>query len=139
MENYQSFFKRIDKDYRKMKEFDKQTLFSNIYYLWCIHHFFSMHVIWKLTALRRLERNIKRKWMDDLPNVNLLLEKMRERDQQIKPTSFFFLLFFFENESYLEHLLLWKIVKEDELLQARHIIKLKRHKKNFCMAIKKNN
>ena len=24
-----------------MKEFDKQTLFSNIYYLWYAHHFFQ--------------------------------------------------------------------------------------------------
>ena len=40
MEKYETFFKRIDKDYRKIKEFDKQTLFSNIYCFWCLHHFF---------------------------------------------------------------------------------------------------
>ena len=36
--NTKSFL--IDKDYEKIKEFDKQTLFSNIYYFWCFHHFF---------------------------------------------------------------------------------------------------
>ena len=101
MENYEAFFKRIDKDYRKIKEFDKQTSFSNIYYLWCLHHFFSMYYIWKSTALTRLERNIKRKWVDDLPNFNLFLERIRERDQMIMPTSGFF-----DSESYFEHLLL---------------------------------
>ena len=106
-----------------MKELNKQTLFPNIYYLWCLQHFFSMYYIWKSTALTRLER----KWTDDLPNVNLFLERMRERDQMIKPTSFFF-----DSESYFEHLLLWKIVKEDELLQPRHLIKPKRHKKTFA-------
>ena len=115
MENYEAFFKRIDKDYRKMKEFDKQTLFLNIYYFWYLHQFFSLYHICKSTALTRLERNIKRKWVDELPNVNLFLERLRERDQTIKPTSFFF-----DSKSYFEHLLLWKNVKENELLQPRH-------------------
>ena len=74
-----------------------------------------MCYIWKSTALTRLERNIKRKWVDELPNVNLFLERLRERDQTIKPTSFFF-----DSKSYFEHLLLWKNVKENELLQPRH-------------------
>ena len=50
------------------------------------HHFFPMYYIWKLTALTRLKRNIKRKWVDDLPNANLFLERIRERDEEIKPT-----------------------------------------------------
>ena len=90
MENYEAFFKRIDKDYRKMKEFDKQTLFLNIYYFWYLHQFFSLYLICKSTALTRLERNIKRKWVDDLSNVDFFLERIRERDEEIKPTSFFF-------------------------------------------------
>ena len=61
MEKYEYFFKRINKDYRKIKEFDKQILFSNIYYFWCLHHFFSVYHIWKPTALTRLERNIYKK------------------------------------------------------------------------------
>ena len=35
--------------------------------------------------------------------------------RKIKPTSFFF-----DSESYFKHLLLWKNVKKDELLQPRH-------------------
>ena len=124
MEKYEYFFNRIDKDYRKIKEFDKQTLFSNIYYFWCLHHFFSMCHIWKPTALTRLERE---KWVADLPNVNLFLERIRERDETVKP-----ILFFYDSEGYFEYLFLWKIVKEDELLRARHLIKPRRHKKTFA-------
>ena len=124
MEKYETFFKRIDKDYRKIKEFDKQTLFSNIYCFWCLHHFFSMYYIWKPTALTRLERE---KWVADLPNVNLFLERIRERDETVKP-----ILFFYNSKGYFKHLFLWKIVKEDEWLKLRHLIKLKRHKKTFA-------
>ena len=80
-----------------------------------------MHYIWKLTALTRLEKNVKRKWVADLPNVNLFLERIREGHERLK------LRFFFDSESYSEHFLLWKIAKEMELLHRRHLIKPKRH------------
>ena len=89
-----------------MKEFDKQTLFLNIYYLWCLHHFFSMYYIWKSTALTRLEKNVKRKWVADLPNVNLFLERIREGDEKMTRKRFFF-----DSGSYSEHFLLWKIAR----------------------------
>ena len=91
-----------------------------------------MYHIRKSTALTRLERNIKRKWVDDLSKVDLFLERIRERDKDIKPTS----LFFFDSESYFEHLLLWKIGKEMELLRPKHFIKPKRHKKILAWSIK---
>ena len=75
-----------------MKEFDKQTLFLNIYYLWCLHHFFSMYYIWKSTALTRLEKNVKRKWVADLPNVNLFLERIREGDEKMTRKRFFLIV-----------------------------------------------
>ena len=80
-----------------------------------------MYYIWKSTALTRLEKNVKRKWVADLPNVNLFLERIREGDEEIKTS------FFFDSESYSEHVLLWKIAKEMELLHRRHLIKPKRN------------
>ena len=88
---------------------------------------FSLYYIWKETALTRLERNIKRKWVADLAYVKLFLERIRERDETVKP-----ILFFYDSEGYFEYLFLWKIVKEDELLRARHLIKPRRHKKTFA-------
>ena len=79
---------------------------------------FSLYYIWKETALTRLER----KWVADLAYVNLFLERIRERDETVKP-----ILFFYDSEGYFEYLFLWKIVKEDELSRARHLIKPRRH------------
>ena len=79
---------------------------------------FSLYYIWKETALKRLER----KWVADLAYVNLFLERIRETDETVKP-----ILFFYDSEGYFEHLFLWKIVKEDELSRARHLIKPRRH------------
>lgn len=39
-----------------MKLFDKDFLFLNIYYFWCIKHFVSMYHIWRLEALTRLNK-----------------------------------------------------------------------------------
>ena len=83
-----------------------------------------MYYILKETALTRLERNIKRKWATDLPNVKLFLERIRGKDETIKPISFFY-----DGEGYFEHLFLWKIVREMELLHPKHFIKPRRHKK----------
>ena len=69
--------------------------------------------------------------MVDLPNVNLFLERIREKDETIKPTSFFY-----DSERYFEHLFLWKIVKEIELLRPKHFIKPRRHKFFLAKAVK---
>ena len=83
-----------------------------------------MYYTWKETALTRVERNIKKMWVADLLNVNLFLVRIREKDETIKPTSFFY-----DSAGYFEYLFLWKIVKEIELLRLRHFLKPKRHKK----------
>ena len=50
-------------------------------------------------------------------------KELEKKDETIKPTSFFY-----DSKSYFEHLFLWKIVKEIELLRPRHFIKPRRHK-----------
>ena len=71
--SYENTIHEIDHDYDKIKEFDKESLFSNIYHFWCFTNYLSMYYIRRITALSRLKMNLKKKWISGLPNVNLLL------------------------------------------------------------------
>ena len=103
---YEERVKKVDSNYSLIKLFDKDTLFLNIYFFWCIKHFFSMYYIWQLESLTRLKENLRKKWVDDLLNLNLFIERVEKRDRTINPC------YFVDNsESYFEKLFLWKIEK----------------------------
>ena len=44
-----------------------------------------MYHIWRLEALTRLKENLRKKWVDDLPNLNLFIERVEKRDRTINP------------------------------------------------------
>ena len=91
-----------------------------------------MYYIWQLEALTRLKENLRKKWVDDLPNSNLFIEGVEERDRTINPC-----YFVDDSESYFEKLFLWKIEKEDLLIQTRHFIQQRRHKKVYGKPLRK--
>ena len=129
---YEERVRKIDSNYSLIKLFDKDTLFLNIYFFWCIEHFFSMYYIWQLESLTRLKENLRKKWVDDLLNLNLFIERVEKRDRTINPC-----YFVDDSESYFEKLFLWKIEKEDFLLQTRHFIQQRRHKKVYGKPLRK--
>ena len=91
-----------------------------------------MYHIWRLEALTRLKENLRKKWVDDLPNLNLFIERVEKRDRTINPC-----YFVDDSESYFEKLFLWKIEKEDLLIQTRHFIQQRRHKKVYGKPLRK--
>ena len=136
---YEERVKKIDSNYSLIKLFDKDTLFLNIYFFWCIQHFVSMYHIWRFEALARLKENLRKKWVDDLPNLNLFIERLEKRDRSINPC--FFIddseSYVEDSESYFEKLFLWKIEKEEFLIQTRHFIQQRRHKKVYGKPLRK--
>lgn len=70
---YEDKILEID-DYLKIKDFDKDSLFLNIYHFWCFASYLSIYYIWKLTALNCLKMNFQKKWLSSLPNVNLFID-----------------------------------------------------------------
>ena len=111
---------------------DKDTLFLNIYFFWCIEHFVSMYYIWRLEVLTRLKENLRKKWEDDLPYLNLFIERVEKRNRTINPC-----YFVDDSESYFEKRFLWKNEKEDFLMQTRHFIQQRRHKKVYGKPLRK--
>ena len=58
---YEEKVRQIDSGNEKIDEFDKDTLFLNIYHFWCFSNYLSMYYIWRWTALDRLKMNLKKK------------------------------------------------------------------------------
>ena len=67
-----------------------------------------MYQIWWLEALTRLKENLRKKWVDDLSNLNLFIEKVEKRDRTINPC------YFVDNsESYFENFFYGKLKKQN--------------------------
>ena len=91
-----------------------------------------MYYIWRLEVLTRLKENLRKKWVDDLRNPNLFIEGVEKRDRTINPC-----YFVDDSESYFEKLFLWKIEKEDFLIQTMHFIQQRRHNKVYGKPLRK--
>ena len=78
---YEERVRKIDSNYSLIKLFDKDALFLNIYFFLCIKHFVFMYYIWRLEALTRLKQNLRKQWEDDLPNLNLFIERVEKKRQ----------------------------------------------------------
>ena len=48
-----------------------------------------MYCIWGSTALDRLKLNLKKKWISDLPNVNLFIELVERKTEYLNPSVFY--------------------------------------------------
>ena len=88
---------QIDSGNEKIDEFDKDTLFLNIYHFWCCSNYLSMYYIWRWTALDRLKMNLKKKWPKNFVNVNLFIELCERKIEMINPV-----VFYSDDESYFE-------------------------------------
>ena len=128
--SYEITIAEIDKDYDKIKDFDKDSLFVNIYNFWCFSNYLSMYYIWGRTALDRLKTNLKKKWMTDLTNVNLFIELVERKTEKLNPLNFYF-----DSESYFEKLILLK-PDFDKLIKPHHINIIKKRKNNVRKCIR---
>ena len=129
--SYENRIRKIDHDYSKIKEFDKESLFSNIYHFWGFTNYLSMYYIWRITASSRLKMNLKKKWISDLPNVNLLIELMERKTETLNP-----IIFYDDSESYFEKIFLMKSAL-DKLIKPHHLIIKKKTQKNCTKSLRK--
>ena len=93
--SYNGYFEftisQIENGYYKVSDFDDETLFINIYNYWSFVKYLSPYYKWGNKALRRIERNIKRKWNSrDLTNVDYFIDLVKKHSEDINPMSYFF-------------------------------------------------
>ena len=71
----------------------------------------------------KLERQIRRKWVSCLPDIEVFFERMRDKDDSISP-----LTFLEYREKYFQELVIWRKTKEEFYLPKRNFKPI-RHKK----------
>ena len=107
----------------------KDTLFNNLHDFWTRFHdpnkccfWWYPHVLWKL------EMNIRKKWSPNLPKVNIIFKKYKEKDAFFDPRKF---LEQFDAKKYFELLMGWKIKNEKKYLEENPYLNFGpyRHKK----------
>ena len=124
---YEEKIRQIDSGNEKIDEFDKDTLFLNIYHFWCFANYLSMYYIQHWTALDRLKMNLRKKSQKNFVDVNLFIELCERKTEMISP-----IVFYDDNKSYFEKILL---LEEDLMknLKPHHIIKEKNKKIYKCI------
>ena len=93
--SYNGYFEftisQTENGYYKVSDFDDETLFINIHNYWSFVKYLSPYYKWGNKALRRIERNIKRKWNSrDLTNVDYFIDLVKKHSEEINPMSYFF-------------------------------------------------
>ena len=113
---YEFTISQIDNKYMKIREFNNETLFMNIYHYWCFVHFLSPYYSWGDKAIKNLKMNILQKWpRKDFSNVNLFLELLLSRTKEVDPAKYLF-----QSEDYFTLLMSLKPVM-DEMVCDRHL------------------
>ena len=129
--SYNGYFEftisQIENGYYKVSDFDDETLFINIYNYWSFVKYLSPYYKWGNKALRRLERNIKRKWNSrDLTNVDYFIDLVKKHSEEINPMSYFF-----NSEDYFIKLMFLKPVMDvmydsQKKMEKKSILKIRK-------------
>ena len=104
------------------KRIKKDTLFCNINDYWTTSHdLYKRCFWWYPKTLTKLEKNIRKKWVKDLPNVDIILKKMERGNQSVRPINF---LEEYDAEKYFELLILMK----EDLERSHELSRFKPHR-----------
>ena len=111
------------------------SLFENLYDFWtCFHGKYKSIFIWYYPKVTMLEKTIRKKWgkTKDLPLVNVILKKIKGKDEYFNPIKYLE----GDEEKYFEVLQHWKTDFERDYLEKYLHLRLApaRHKKCLTKA-----
>ena len=107
------------------KRIKKDASFCNICDYWTTFHDRHKRWFWWYSeTLTKRERNIRKKWVKDLPNVDIILDKIERGDQSVRQINF---LVEYDAEKYFELL----ILMNEDLERSHEVSRFKprRHQK----------
>ena len=67
---------QIEEKNCKIYQFQFEPLFINIFYCFYFQRFLSPYFRWRNHAIRFLKRNIKKKWLKCLPNIDFFIKQI---------------------------------------------------------------
>ena len=121
-ETFDHVINGIDNGFIDEKYFQEETLFINIFYCFYFTKYLSPYYSWGERMIKSLKRNIRRKWVDSLPNVDFFISRLEQKIEEFDPMDYYD-----NSEDYFTKLLFLKPIS-DILFPA--IEKKKKKKKN---------
>ena len=113
----------LDNGFIDEKYFEEENLFINIFYCFYFIKYLSPYYSWGDKLIASLKRNIRRKWVKSLPNIEFFIKQMEKRCPELDPYDYYL-----KSEDYFTKLLFLKPIS-DILFPAEK--KKKKKKKNF--------
>ena len=107
--------------------FEEETLFMNIFFCFYFIKFLSPYKRWEKSYVRRLKKNIRKKWSKDLPNVDFFIKQMDKNASEIDPYDYYF-----NSEDYFTKLMFLKPIS-DILFPPEKKKKKKKQIKKYCL------
>ena len=105
------------------KYFEEETLFINIFYCFYFTKYLSPYYSWGVRVIKSLKRNIRRKWVNSLPNVDFFIDQLEKKKKELDPHDYYY-----NSEDYFTKLLFLKPIS-DVLFPAIEKKKKKKKKK----------
>ena len=122
-ETFDHVINGIDNGFIDEKYFQEETLFINIFYCFYFTKYLSPYYSWGERIIKSLKRNIRRKWVDSLPNVDFFISRLEQKIKEFDPMDYYD-----NSEDYFTKLLFLKPIS-DILFPAVEKKKKKKKKK----------
>ena len=90
---------KLDSGLISYRQFQFEPLFINIYYCFYFVKFLSPYYTWGDELIKFLRKNIRKKWRPVLPNVELFLDQLDKKNEQVDPFDYWF-----QSEDYFQKL-----------------------------------
>ena len=133
IELFDLIIQQIDNGLLDISEFEEENLFMNIFYCFNFIKFLSPYINWGDKFIFKLKCKIRKKWSNDLPNVNYFIRLLEKQSQEINPSGYYF-----NSEDYFTKLLFLKPIADVLYLTEKvKMIKKRRRrrriKKKYCL------
>ena len=122
-ETFDHVINGIDNGFIDEKYFQEETLFINIFYCFYFTKYLSPYYSWGERMIKSLKRNIRRKWVDSLPNVDFFITRLEQKIEEFDPMDYYD-----NSEDYFTKLLFLKPIS-DILFPAMEKKKKKKKRK----------
>ena len=97
----------IDNGFIDEKFFEEETLFINIFYFFYFTKYLSPYYSWGVRIIKSLKRNIRRKWLKCLPNVDFFVSQIEKKAPELDPMDYYY-----NSEDYFTKVLFLKPISD---------------------------
>ena len=123
-ETFDHVINGIDNGFIDEKYFQEETLFINIFYCFYFTKYLSPYYSWGERIIKSLKRNIRRKWVDSLPNVDFFISRLEQKIEEFDPMDYYD-----NSEDYFTKLLFLKPISDILFPAVEKKKKKKKYKK----------